>query len=143
MKYWVLVCLWITLISFLSSNAFSSEHTSIIIEPILRFIFPSVPVNTIHFIHRIIRKLAHLTEYFILGVLLFKASWHSFAVQRFKSSALLSLLLGTAVALADEYHQSFVPGRQSSIYDVGIDAVGIMFALTACILVARKNVVIR
>jgi VanZ family protein len=63
----------------------------------------------------VLRKLAHATEYAILGFLLLRAlgsDWPAFA-------------LGMAYAATDELHQHFVPGRLGSPIDVAIDAAGV------------------
>jgi VanZ family protein len=43
------------------------------------------------------------------------------------SSILLGILLAGAYGLVDEWHQSFVPGRHSSVVDVATDAFGAAF----------------
>jgi len=42
-----------------------------------------------------------------------------------------SAVISTLYAISDEYHQSFVPGRDADSFDVGVDAVGIALALGA------------
>ena len=63
----------------------------------------------------ILRKGAHLTEYAVLGGLLFRALGRE----------ALALAVGIAYAATDELHQYFVRGRHASPVDVAIDAVGI------------------
>jgi VanZ family protein len=63
----------------------------------------------------VLRKLAHATEYAILGALLFRA------LRRPR----LSVLLGIAYAISDEIHQHFVPDRHGAPLDVAIDAIGV------------------
>jgi VanZ family protein len=67
----------------------------------------------------VLRKGAHVTEYAILGVLLYRA----LAVEA------LALAIGIAYAATDELHQHFVRGRHSSPIDVGIDAVGVALGM--------------
>jgi VanZ family protein len=67
----------------------------------------------------VLRKGAHVTEYAILGALLYRA----LAVEA------LALAIGTAYAATDELHQHFVRGRHSSPIDVGIDAVGVALGM--------------
>lgn len=62
-----------------------------------------------------VRKLAHLTEYALLGALLVRATRRE----------LPAFLLGVAYAASDEAHQHFVPGRHATPVDVAIDAVGV------------------
>ena len=63
----------------------------------------------------ILRKGAHLTEYAVLGGLLYRALGRE----------PLALAAGIAYAATDELHQSFVRGRHASPVDVAIDAVGV------------------
>lgn len=63
----------------------------------------------------ILRKGAHLTEYAVLGALLYRALGRE----------PLALAVGIAYAATDELHQHFVRGRHASPVDVAIDAVGV------------------
>jgi len=67
----------------------------------------------------ILRKGAHMTEYAILGLLLFRALGRE----------LPALALGIAYAITDEIHQHFVRGRHASPIDVLIDTVGVAIGL--------------
>src|SRR5688500_12150835 len=73
-----------------------------------------------------LKKLAHVVEYGVLTVLLFSALRLHIALKR---HALFSAALVAIVyACSDEWHQSFVPGREGRLRDVGIDAVGALVA---------------
>ena len=63
----------------------------------------------------ILRKGAHLTEYGVLGGLLYRALGRE----------ALALATGIVYAATDELHQYFVRGRHASPVDVAIDAVGL------------------
>jgi VanZ family protein len=67
----------------------------------------------------VLRKLAHMTEYAILAVLLVRAT----------GSYAWALGLTVAYAASDEVHQLFVRGRHGSPLDVAIDAVGAVIGL--------------
>ena len=123
-KYWLPVILWLGFTFLMSTKTFSAENTSRIIEPIVRFLFPSISHHGMILVHEIIRKLAHVTEYFILGILLFRAFKGSLASPHSLRWAALSLLILVVAASGDEFHQMFVPGRTPSIIDVGIDSFG-------------------
>jgi VanZ family protein len=69
----------------------------------------------------ILRKGAHMTEYAILALLLFRAL----------GSELPAFLFGLAYAVSDEIHQLFVSGRHGSPLDVAIDAAGLLLGLLA------------
>lgn len=64
----------------------------------------------------VLRKLAHATEYGILGALLLRA------LGRPSVAALAAI----AYAASDELHQHFVSGRHAAPLDVAIDAVGVL-----------------
>jgi VanZ family protein len=63
----------------------------------------------------ILRKVAHVTEYAVLGALLYRALGRE----------PLALAAGVAYAATDELHQHFVRGRHASPVDVALDAVGV------------------
>jgi VanZ family protein len=111
-------------IFWMSTGIFSSEHTSRFIVPILHFLFPSLLPQDLNMIHGMIRKAGHVTEYFILGLLLFRAfrggSYHPLRLRW----SLYSIIWIVLYAATDEYHQSFVGARGPSLIDVGIDSAG-------------------
>ncbi|MBC8414793.1 MAG: VanZ family protein [Nitrospira sp.] len=66
-------------------------------------------------------KVLHVGAYFVMAFLLFNALQNSGAGRfAFAGAILLTLLYG----VSDEFHQSFVPGRHASFYDVVADLVG-------------------
>jgi VanZ family protein len=100
------------------------------------WLFPNTSAETLATIHFITRKIAHFTEYAILGFL---------AARAFRTSSrpairtrwfLISATLVVVYALMDEYHQSFVPSRTASIFDSLIDMAG---GLTALLMVRKKQ----
>ncbi|HEU4508542.1 MAG TPA: VanZ family protein [Pyrinomonadaceae bacterium] len=120
---------WLALISYASSGSFSASNTSRFIGPFVLWLFPNTTPETLLMIHMIVRKLAHFTEYAILGFL---------AARAFRTSPrpairdrwfLISATIVVTYALIDEYHQSFVPSRTGSIYDSLIDMAGGLTAL--------------
>jgi VanZ family protein len=63
----------------------------------------------------VLRKFAHAAEFAVLGALLVRATGRTG----------LAFAIGALYAASDELHQSFVPGRLGSPFDVAIDAVGV------------------
>jgi VanZ family protein len=63
----------------------------------------------------VLRKLAHLAEYAILGALAYRA------IRREPAA----VALASAYAATDEVHQAFVAGRQGSAVDWLVDTVGV------------------
>ena len=73
---------------------------------------------------------AHFGEYAVLAFLLFwaqlsRGSWKG----RVTLSLAISFILATLYGASDEFHQSFVPGRDASPLDFAVDAAGAAFAL--------------
>jgi VanZ family protein len=139
LKYWLPVLLWLAFIFWMSTEMFSAQHTYFVIEPILRWFYPSISHKSILLIHTAIRKSAHVTEYFISGVLLFRAFRAGSTEPRSLRWALLSVLVVIVIAASDEFHQSLVFARTPSIIDVGIDTLGGILAQCVSILVFRRR----
>ena len=78
-------------------------------------------------INGVTRKLAHMTEYFLLAIAV------SFPLYVYGLHGILLMLLAGGICIAfacgDEYHQSFVAGRSPSMKDVGIDSVGVFIGI--------------
>lgn len=71
-------------------------------------------------------KLAHFCEYFIFLVLMFRALANPpFSLSGF-TGYLLAVILSIVFAGFDEYYQSHIPGRESDIYDLVADSMGII-----------------
>jgi VanZ family protein len=69
----------------------------------------------------VLRKLAHVTEYAILGLLLARATRRPVA----------AVVLAAAYATTDELHQTFVEGRHGTPRDVAIDTAGALVGVYA------------
>lgn len=127
---------WLAFISYASSDSFSAGKTSRIIGPLVLWLFPNTTPEGLATVHFVTRKLAHFTEYAILGLLAaraFRTSPHAAIARRW---FFISLALIVVYALLDEYHQSFVPTRTASVFDSFIDMTG---GLTALIFISRKD----
>jgi VanZ family protein len=120
---WWPVLAWSALIFCMSTDTFSSEHTGSIIEPILRWIYPAITAEQFAFIHHLIRKTAHFTEYFIFALLLFRGVRRGRSGWRW-SWGLQALFIAAAYSALDEFHQSFVASRTASPYDSLLDTIG-------------------
>lgn len=110
------------------------DETSRFIGPFLKWLLPNAPADTIKFIHALIRKFAHFAEYSVLAFL----AWNAF--RYFSRPILFAFLLSVAVAIIDEFDQSFNSARTSSIYDILLDCTGA--ALTCAVVwlaVARRD----
>jgi VanZ family protein len=120
---------WLVFISYASSDSFSAGNTSRIIGPLVLWLFPNTSAETLATIHLITRKLAHLTEYAILGFLAARAFRSSPNPAISRHWFLISVALIIVYALIDEYHQTFVPSRTGTVYDSFVDITGGLIAL--------------
>lgn len=77
--------------------------------------------------HVPVRKLAHISEYFILCLLvcMFLCTYNI----NYKKIIVYSFIFCFLYACSDEVHQLYVPGRSGNIKDVFIDSIGISFVL--------------
>ena len=117
---------WIGVIFLLSSGQGASTRTSLFIGPLLTFLFPDASSETIVFYHDVVRKLAHFTEYAVLGFLACRA----FVLSTGTSFYFFAVGLVVLVAIADETNQSFNPARTGSPVDVLIDVGGGLFGIS-------------
>lgn len=122
---------WIGVIFFLSSPNGSAANTSLIIGPLLHFFVPNISGETEEFVHMLVRKSAHFTEYGILALLGIRAFTASNGIV-YKMRWVLPLAIVAAVASMDEFNQSFEPSRTSSPWDVLLDITGGAAATLLC-----------
>src|SRR5215471_21167389 len=112
LKYWLPVLIWLSAIFLGSTDLMSAEHTSRFIVPILLWLKPGVSPATIRSILFATRKCAHVAEYAILALLLWRALRSLPALGMRMSMCFGAALLGcTVFAATDEFHQSFVKSR--------------------------------
>lgn len=129
-KLITITILWIGVIFTFSlqSGDESGKLSGGIVAWVVELLFPEDFAH-VEFVHFLIRKAAHFTEYFILGVLM------SLTVREAKwsRSLLKAWALGTCVACCDETIQLFSDGRAGQITDVMLDSSGV---LTGCVILA-------
>ena len=70
----------------------------------------------------IVKKTAHLIEYGVLAILLYRAMVNSNVDKQ--KAFWLSILVAGLYGVSDEFHQSFTPGREPTTRDVLIDTLG-------------------
>lgn len=121
---------WMAVIFFASTGTFSGDNTSRLLRPFLLWLFPDTSEERIAFYHFLSRKLAHFTEYAILGFLAARAFAGSSRRRLHDHWIIASLILVVVYALLDEFHQSFVRSRTASIFDCLIDIAGGLFVLS-------------
>ena len=119
-----------------------SDETSLSVGGVIGQIFISdfeqwTPEEQFAFAERInhpVRKLAHATEYAVLGGLV-AAMFGAYGLRGWRR---LGVAWGcTALyACTDEFHQLFVPGRSGQLADVLIDSSGALAGVLLCLLIA-------
>jgi len=116
-RYWLPVLVYVTLIFTLSAQPY--------LKPPIRF-----PVMS--------DKIYHLGEYGVFGLLLSRAVRASLRVPLPIAAAMMTLALGVLIGAADETFQSFIPGRESSIYDLLADTIGVGLAQVVYLFFVRE-----
>lgn len=122
----LLIILWMLAVFGFSNQ--NGEQSSNLSREIARKIVKME--EQIDLIEPYIRKLAHLSEY-ALGGMLFLGMALTFQISD-KKRMLYSFLIGIEYAIIDEVHQLFIDGRAGKVTDVLIDSVGV--ALGICTL---------
>ena len=114
--YWFPPLAWVLLIFYVSA------------QPTL----PSMPSG---FLDTLAKKSAHVLEYAVLMVFLWRAFFWQMSLslklearQRLIKALVFAFVLCVLYAASDEFHQTFVPGRQGRLLDVGVDSIGAMLA---------------
>lgn len=80
-----------------------------------------------------VRKMAHLTEYALLGGAIAFGMLNSFSFgMNWRKFYIFTQFTGSIYAGSDEFHQLFVPGRAGRMSDVLIDSIGIFIGLWIC-----------
>jgi len=123
-----------------SSDRMSFSHSSRIIAPILHWLFPHMSDRSVHAVVFAVRKAAHVTEYAILGLLVWRALRKPSRAEPHPwlwSHAGIALLFVALYATSDEIHQAFVPNRQASVWDVFFDTIGGAFGLLFLWIIGR------
>lgn len=125
--------LWMFLIFLMSSfDATESANQSNFIVNIITNIFKIENIEVLSFI---IRKLAHFTEYLILGFLTINMLDKNDISKKY----LLSILICIIYATSDEIHQLFVPGRACQIKDILIDSIGSITGIYLYKLISKRK----
>ena len=101
-------------------TSFIKYWLPVIIYAIIIFSVSSIPGKDIPPVFKYQDTVFHFLEYAGLSLLLNRALKDIPGFKRFSLVLILCLLY----ALSDEWHQSFVPGRNASLYDAAVDGIG-------------------
>lgn len=133
-KYFIIIWTLFIFTQSLLPGEVSSNQSGFIVDVLHPFVIKLgiiIDVDTFSFM---IRKLAHFTEYFILGVLLFLTYQHRFQT---KKRYTIIFLQGLITASIDETIQLFTPNRSGELRDVLIDISGVVFGALFIFIIHR------
>jgi VanZ family protein len=116
--------LWMGVMFGLSTDNFSSAHTMPFTTALLLRSIPAFAAVDIATIDLLVRKVAHLTEYFIFAILLMRVLKNRSSINM-SQQLRWGIAVGIIYAVGDELHQSFTRTRSPSAIDVLIDAIGV------------------
>lgn len=141
----ILLLFWMGVIfCFSNQNAKDSQNISdgvaiktieIKTEVIKKEVTESEKENFVETTRVLIRKSAHFTIYFVLGILLYL----TFKSYDAKHPFAFSILLGFLYACSDEFHQLFVSERSARGLDVLIDTCGVILG-AGILSIFKKNI---
>ncbi len=141
-RAWWPAVVWIGLITFESTDFFSSEHTGSLLYTLLTRLFGQINFYDFLIFHHYLRKTGHVVGYGMLSLLLLRG-WRATLGRVHTLLLRMALLswLGTAfVAAMDEWHQSYIPSRTGTVWDVALDSVaGVAFLLVAYFWLRRSD----
>lgn len=100
--YWLPAYLYMGLIFYLSSQS-----------------RPAVPAIILRW-----DKITHFFEYAVLGLLLIRALNKEYPKRNFLALKLIALAAAAVYGASDEFHQRFIPGRNSCLADWTVDSAG-------------------
>ena len=121
---WLPVAIGIAIIVIESTEWFGTDHTSGPLRHIFEFLFGHVSNARWEVIHHVIRKTGHFLGYGFIGLAWLRAWWFTLPHSRFIHDAFLALLGTALVASCDEWHQTFLPNRTGTPWDVVLDCSG-------------------
>nr|WP_031368165.1 VanZ family protein [Clostridium botulinum] len=127
LAYFIPSFIWMVIIfTFSNQPGESSNKNNFFVADVLTKgkidLFKHIDYNFLNFL---IRKAAHITEYFILFMLLYYAFKKTF----YKNLKIKAAIITILYACTDELHQLFIPGREGKIRDVLIDSIGVFIGV--------------
>lgn len=117
----------VALIAVSSSVTFGTDHTSGPLRWLWQVVFGPVSKARWELIHFLIRKTGHFVGYGTLGLAWLRAWRMSLPRVHFLLHGVLAVLGSALIASCDEFHQSFIPNRTGSPWDVLLDCCGAAF----------------
>ena len=140
--YLLLTLLWVAVIfSFSLQPATTSSEVSRgvgewLVETFVPFLserLEAMPVEQLEFLHTLLRKAGHFSEFFVLGIL----AMLSVLQTKVRYRLLSALSFCALVAAVDEAIQLFVSGRSGQVTDVVLDSVGALCGIVVFVCVRK------
>ena len=122
-RYWLPLLAWMGVIFALSHTAVDTVE-SVLDGPLQ--IAPEIAKSDL---------VVHPLEFGVLAILAYRLL-ASYRIRR-RYALISALLFATAYGALDEFHQSFVPGRNATLADLGLDILGALIGLAAILIIAR------
>lgn len=97
----------------------------VIIYASIIFCISSVPGDDIPDLFPEQNIIFHFGEYLIFAFLVKRAVREYYPKKTNKKQFLLAVAIALAYAVFDEFHQSFIPNRSASVFDIVVDSFGI------------------
>lgn len=138
---WWPAAVWIGVITFESTDYMSAQHTGSLLYGMLTRLFGSINIYDFDYWHHYLRKAGHVFGYGLLALLL----WRGFRAtlsgrEPWLARPAMLAWLGTAfVAAMDEWHQSYIPSRGSSVWDVLLDSTAGLATLLVLLFLVRQR----
>jgi VanZ family protein len=123
-KTWLPVVLGIAVIVLESTEMFGADNTTGPLRWLFQTLFGHVSDARWEIIHHYTRKTGHFIGYGLIGLAWLRAWWMTLPHSRFLPDAFLALAGTALVASCDEWHQTFLPNRTGSPWDVLLDCTG-------------------
>ena len=82
-----------------------------------------------------VRKLAHYTLYFLLGISIYNLILYT----KFDNKIIISIIICMLYAFTDEFHQLFIIGRTGQFKDIIIDTIGSTTSILILNKIHRRN----
>ncbi len=133
-RAWWPALIWVVLITFESTDFFSSEHTGGALYSMLTHLLGQIDLYKFLVFHHYLRKTGHVIGYGMLALLLLRGWRATLDYQDLKlpKTTLLSWLGTAFVASMDEWHQSYIPSRTGTWRDAVLDSTaGLIFLVVA------------
>lgn len=135
---WVALLVWMGVIFYFSHQ--SGDASMQLSDGILDS-FKSLFQNFLdyHTLSYIVRKIAHFTEYFILGLLIYHLVKQYRVIS--KTEIIWMILFCVIYAMSDEFHQVFIGGRSPKVFDVIIDSLGSSLSILILQLLQKRKII--